>query len=160
AGWERSVTAQDPPEKTKPVETKKVNPPPPAPPANPVVSDQTRMINDQLAAHWKANNIQPSGRCTDAEFIRRVSLDIIGRIATIDETKAFLADHRPDKRARLVDKLVSSDQFAANWATIWTIWLMTRGSPAEYRESMHTWLEEQFSKKNQGWDKIVYDLLT
>src|SRR5262245_7783506 len=56
------------------------------------VNNQTPEINRLLAKAWTDNNIKPSARCTDYEFIRRVSLDLIGRIAYPEEVKAFEAD--------------------------------------------------------------------
>src|SRR5262245_8851511 len=54
----------------------------PTPPTGNDVQDVTRLINEKLEAGYKANNITPAGKCTDYEFIRRATLDIIGRIAT------------------------------------------------------------------------------
>jgi hypothetical protein len=124
------------------------------------VPDQVRRINEMVAAQWKANNITPSKPCTDHEFIRRASLDIIGRIATPAEIRQFLNDPPPTRRAMLIDRLLQTDEFARNWATVWTVWLMTRSANAQYQEWMSLWLEEQFANPDTGFDKIVMELLT
>jgi hypothetical protein len=124
------------------------------------VPDQVRRINEMIATQWKANNITPSKPCTDHEFIRRASLDIIGRIATPAEIKKFMDDPPPTRRAMLIDRLLQSDDFARNWASVWTVWLMTRSANPTYQEWMSLWLEEQFSNPDVGYDKVVTDLLT
>jgi len=121
---------------------------------------QVKVINDQIVAEWKANNLKPSERASDFEFIRRASLDIIGRIATPQEIVKFREDPERSRRALLIERLLDSDEYAKNWASIWTVWLMTRSSNRTYQEQMQLWLEEQFAKKDCKYDKIVYNLVT
>src|SRR5712692_7924519 len=121
---------------------------------------QVKVIDDQISAEWKVNNLTPSNRASDFEFIRRASLDIIGRIATPAEIKKFLDDPERTRRPLLIERLLDSEEYAKNWANIWTVWLMTRSSNRTYQEQMQLWLEEQFAKKDCKYDKIVYDLLT
>src|SRR5262245_24770421 len=66
----------------------------PKPAAGPAgfIPEQTRVINEQIAAKWKVEGLTPSARCDDYTFIRRVSLDIIGRIATPEEIDRFFKD--------------------------------------------------------------------
>ena len=59
---------------------------------------------------------RPAG---DATFLRRASLDVIGRLPTPDEARSFLADPSPDKRARLVDRLLDRPEYADHWANKW-----------------------------------------
>src|SRR5437762_11146264 len=66
---------------------------------------QVKVINDQIAAEWKANNLKPSERASDFEFIRRASLDIIGRIATPQEIVKFREDPERSRRALLIERL-------------------------------------------------------
>ena len=61
-------------------------------------------IDQQFAADWEANHVRPAAAADDAEFLRRVYLDLAGRIPTVAETRAFLDDKRPDKRRRLVEQ--------------------------------------------------------
>src|SRR5437879_4791008 len=90
------------------------------------VAEMVHLINDKLAAQWTDNKIKPSEPCTDHEFIRRASLDIVGRIATPKEIKEFLAQPRETRRSWLVDKLLASDDYPRNWAAIWPTWLLSR----------------------------------
>ena len=135
-------------------------PPKAAAGGNGFVPEQVKVINEKIADKWKAEHLTPSPRASDYTFIRRVTLDIIGRIATVEEINKFLSDPPATRRSLLVDRLLQSEDYARNWATIWTVWLMTRSANATYREQMHLWLEEQFSKESCGWDKVVTGLLT
>ena len=121
---------------------------------------QVQMINKEIAAGWKAKDLVPSRQANDYEFIRRATLDIIGRIATPDEIKQFLRDPAPARRSLLIDRLLQGPDYAKNWASIWAVWLMTRSGPEIYHEQMRSWLESQFAKADQGFDKTVTDLLT
>src|SRR5262249_19107056 len=108
----------------------------------------------------KVEGLTPSARCDDYTFIRRVSLDIIGRIATPEEIDRFFKDPQATRRAQLIDRLLKSEDYARNWATIWNGWLMTRSAHPTYAEQMHLWLEEHFDRENCAWDKMVVELLT
>src|SRR6266446_2227384 len=125
-----------------------------------VTYPQVKVVNDQIAAEWKANNLTPSSRASDYEFIRRATLDIIGRIATLEEIKTFMADPERTRRALLIERLLDNKDYATNWANVWTVWLMTRSSNRTYQEQMQLWLEEQFAKKTCQYDKVVHELLT
>lgn len=135
---------------------------PPVPAAKPAASpyDQVRVVNEQIEAQWKVNGLTPSQPATDYEFVRRASLDIIGRIATTTEIKKFLADPPQLRRSLLIQRLLNSEEYARNWANIWSVWLMTRSVPTIYQDQMQVWLQQQFMSRNTGWDKIAHDLIT
>jgi hypothetical protein len=65
-------------------------------------------------------NVLPSGPAEDAEYLRRVYLDVIGTLPTAVEARRFLQDRRPDRRARLVDELLRRPEFADYWALQWS----------------------------------------
>src|SRR5690606_18259534 len=69
-------------------------------------------IDAELGARFAAESIVPAPRADDAEFLRRVSLDLIGRIPSVDELDAFLADADPDKRAVLITQYLDDPQHA------------------------------------------------
>jgi hypothetical protein len=123
--------------------------------------EQVSFINSVLAKTWKDNKIQPSERCSDYEFIRRASLDIIGRIATVKEIQQFLKDPPRERRSRLIERLLKSPDYASNWANTWTVLLLTRrGVNKVYQDQTRAWLEEKLNDTNAGWDKIVAEILT
>ncbi|HYE97736.1 MAG TPA: DUF1549 domain-containing protein, partial [Planctomycetota bacterium] len=108
----------------------------------------------------------------DGEFLRRASLDLTGAPPTADEARAFLDDPEPDKRTRLVDRLVASDAFARAWARRLSGMLLGGGDalpfapghplPAELRRALvggfEAWLAEAL-RKDTPWDAIVTELL-
>ena len=87
----------------------------------PAVPTPTR-IDELVVAKLRKLGIVPSDLCTDAEFLRRVSLDLTGTLPTAAEVEAFLADTRPGKRDRTVDELLASPGYAAWWATKFCDW--------------------------------------
>lgn len=105
--------------------------------------------------------ITPSGVCSDTTFLRRASLDIIGRLPTPEEVRAFLADSSTDKRVKLVDTLLNRPEFADFWANKW----MDLLRPNPYRVGIKAtfnydnWIRDQF-RRNVPYDKFVRDLLT
>jgi hypothetical protein len=87
------------------------------------------MISQELRQAWRDNGVTPSTPAADAEWCRRVFLDIIGRTPSLEEVSAFVADRASDKKAKLVDRLLSDeylDEYARNWTTIWTNVLIGR----------------------------------
>jgi hypothetical protein len=85
-------------------------------PAYPAVPTPTK-VDELIVAKLKKLGILPSDVCTDAEFLRRVSLDLTGTPPAPEEVEAFLADTAADKRARKVEELLNRPAYAAWWAT-------------------------------------------
>ena len=83
---------------------------------------EVRMINEQVRQTWKEYEITPSAPATDGEWVRRLYLDILGRIPTVAELNTFLGEKDPDKRTKLVAKLLYdesyTEEYARNWTTI------------------------------------------
>jgi hypothetical protein len=105
--------------------------------------------------------ILPSDVCTDDEFLRRVYLDVIGLLPTIEETQAFLADNSPDKRVKLVDALLERPEYAEFWALKWSDLLRVNGkkvSPAGVHK-FRRWIVESL-RDNKPYDQFVRELLT
>jgi len=121
-----------------------------------------KLINTTLAASWKENKVTPSAPADDHEFIRRASLDIIGRIATPREIEEFLKQPQESRRAWLVERLLKSEDYAKHWANLWTTWLLTRSGVfgrGQYHEQMQTWLEDQFAQ-NRPLNQLATALIT
>jgi hypothetical protein len=133
-----------------------------APKAEPDVADAVKLINEKLAATWAANKVVPTRYVDDYEFIRRASLDVIGRIAKPAEIQQFLKDPRETRRALLIERLLASEDYPRHWATVWANWLLGRAGVfgrGKYHEDLTTWLEDQFAQ-NRPYHQIVRDLLT
>ncbi|MBI3407402.1 MAG: DUF1549 domain-containing protein [Planctomycetes bacterium] len=112
---------------------------------------QVEFINDMLEKGWKANKLTPSMRCDDYEFVRRASLDIIGRIATVEELKRFFDDPPAQRRSKLIERLLASDDYAQNWSNIWTVLLLTRTNSSKiYQEQMRDWLRAKLAERTEN----------
>ncbi len=116
-----------------------------------------RLIDERLTAE----GTPASPISDDAKFLRRVTLDLTGRIPTYDDAVEFLADNDPDKRSRLIDELLSRASYGNHFAAIWRELIEPRdaGSTKVARDDFSPWLAEQFNR-NRGWNEIVQDLLT
>ncbi|MFH1923532.1 MAG: DUF1549 domain-containing protein [Planctomycetota bacterium] len=92
--------------------------PQPLPSPFPNVAPNNR-IDELVFAKLQQLGLPPSELCSDHEFLRRIHLDVIGTLPTPDEVRAFLADADPQKRSKLVDRLLARDEFADFWALKW-----------------------------------------
>ena len=105
--------------------------------------------------------ITPSEPAGDATFLRRAYLDVIGRLPTPDEARAFLADPSPDKRDRLVDRLLERPEYADYWANKWADLLRPNpyrvGIKAVY--NLDAWLRDAF-RQNMPYDQFVREIVT
>jgi hypothetical protein len=126
------------------------------------IAEMAKLIDEKLEAGWKANKITHSHFVSDHEFIRRASLDIIGRIAKPEEIKKFLSDPAETRRSLLIDRLLAHEDYARHWANMWSNWLLTRAGNfgrGKYHDQMSLWLEDQFAN-NKPYDQIVTKLIT
>jgi len=119
------------------------------------------IIDAEISKKIKEEKVTPSAKSSDAEFQRRAYLDIIGRIPTSVETRAFLENTIPSKRVKLVDDLLADDEFGKHMADIWQSLLLPRISDNRrvQTEPLTLWLEKHFNV-NTGWDQITKELLT
>lgn len=118
-------------------------------------------IDDLVLAQLKRLNLVPSPPADDATFVRRVSLDLIGRLPTPEEVRAFVAETGDDKRARLVDRLFERPEFVDNWAYKWSDLLLVNGArlrPAAVK-GYYDWIRAQVAA-NTPWDEFVRRIVT
>jgi len=125
---------------------------------------QVKFINEQITLGWKDSDLKPSDDASDGEWCRRIYLDIIGRIPSIEELQSFVSDSSPTKRPELVDRLLGDDfvdDYARNWTDIWTTVLIGRDVENEMvsRSGMRQYLRRSFSKNIQ-YDQFMEDLIT
>lgn len=120
-------------------------------------------IDQQLSAVLAAHSVEPAELADDYEFLRRVTLDLTGRIPTVHEIRSFVADARPDRRAIVVDQLLERPSHAAHLANVWRDWLVPELATvpdAEYFQTgFQKWLAGKFREK-AGYDKIVRELIS
>jgi mono/diheme cytochrome c family protein len=128
-----------------------------------VPDEPSAAIDHFLAVGWQARQVTPAPPCDDRTFVRRVTLDLIGRIPTPDDVESFLYNASPRKREELVERLLASAEAARNFREVWDALLMgRRGSRREDRRRDGGWyafLEGAF-QKNRPWDEIVRAIIT
>jgi hypothetical protein len=132
----------------------------------PAVPTPTK-IDELVVQKQKTLGMVPSDLCTDAEFLRRVSLDMTGTLPAPDEIEAFLADQTSDKRTKKIDELLERPAYATWWATRMSDIL--GNSPASFNNQERQigekissiyfhWLEKRL-KENVPYDQIVAGIL-
>jgi hypothetical protein len=134
----------------------------PAPAARDVTALAAR-IDELVAAGWAAAGARPAPPADDAEFLRRVSLDLAGRIPAVSEARAFLKDDSPDKRQRLVEQLLDGPLYVRHFGNVWRSLLIPEaGANIQVQiqmPSFEAWLRKELHH-NAGYDQIARDLLT
>ena len=118
-------------------------------------------IDQRVLEKLKELNLPPSGVCSDGEFIRRAFLDTLGILPTPEETRAFLADARPDKRDQLIDAILKRPEFVDYWSYKWSDLFLVNSDklPVIPMWSYYQWIRRNV-ELNTPWDEMVKDLLT
>ena len=117
-------------------------------------------INQLIEAGYRDNEVTPSERASDAEFARRSSLDIIGRIPELEELIVFLEDESSTKREQWVDRLLDDEAYTRNWTSIWGNLLVGRANNrGGGRAALDGWLRNAFNV-NLSHAEFVKDLVT
>jgi hypothetical protein len=120
-------------------------------------------IDQLIAAKWAQANIQPAPPADDAEYVRRVCLDLTGKIPTVTQVRDFLEDRSPQKREKLVERLLASASYSAHMTNIWKGLLMPE-VPSNFQlqilaTDFDVWLRKQFAE-NVAYDRLVRAILT
>jgi len=121
-------------------------------------------IDELVFARLNQLDIQPANLCSDAAFVRRVYLDVIGTLPTADEASRFLSDADPDRRRKLIDRLLEREEFADYWAMKWADLLRVK---AEFpinlwpnaAQAYHRWISDSL-RENTPYDRFVRELIT
>ncbi|MHC5543832.1 DUF1549 domain-containing protein, partial [Singulisphaera rosea] len=118
-------------------------------------------LDDKAAAKWRELGLVPAGLCTDAEFLRRAMLDTIGTTPTSSEIDDFLADRDPEKRSKLVDRLLERPEYVDFWALKWGDILRINSEKlgAQGMLAFNLWLREAF-RTNKPVSRMVDELVT
>lgn len=121
---------------------------------------RNNFIDDLAWRHFEKLGLFPSGLCTDAEFIRRSSLDAIGVLPTAEEARQFLCDPDPLKREHWIDSLLSRPAYADFWANKWADLLRPNPDRVGVKSVfvLDQWLRESF-RQNKPYDQFVREIL-
>ena len=119
-------------------------------------------IDDFVSAKLQKLNIHPSELCGDEDFLRRVYLDVIGTLPTVEEARAFLADRDPEKRETLVDQLLDRPEYAMYWGMKFSDWTgnskYISRNPQQWNWVWQQWIEEKLTR-NVPYDEFVYGFI-
>ncbi|MFP6887740.1 MAG: DUF1549 domain-containing protein [Opitutales bacterium] len=121
-----------------------------------------KVIDREIVKTWKEKKLEPAVVATEAAFLRRVYLDLVGAVPSYAETQAFLDDGEEGKRAKLVDHLLADERHARHQAETWDLIFFSRKpanpSATRKRERFQEWLRKQFAE-NIPWDALVRKIL-
>ncbi len=117
-------------------------------------------VDHYVDAALQTATIQPAPQADDATLVRRLTLDLVGRIPTVNETAAYLGNSESDKKVKLVDRLLASPAFARHQAQEFFTFLHSQDDPrrAARRTPLYDYLLASF-RENRGWDRMFRDLL-
>ena len=125
------------------------------------VPPSKNFVDDAVFANLKEIGVPPSPVCDDSTFLRRVTLDIAGRLPTEEEAKTFFANKSPDKRDQVIDELLRSPDYADFFANKWTAMLKNRRDDASdmvANFAFHAWVRDSLLS-NKPYDQFVRELL-
>jgi hypothetical protein len=116
-------------------------------------------VDQLLAARWDAAKAKPAPAADDAEFLRRVYLDLTGTIPPVSEVRAFLADTASDKRRRLIDRLLGGPDYVNHFTNVWrATWLPDEADNLGLTPSFEAWLRVRLAE-NAPYDRMVREIL-
>ena len=118
-------------------------------------------LHVRIDRHVAAGQVGPqAGVAGDGEFIRRLYLDLIGRIPSGTEARAFIEDRAPDKRTRAVDRLLASKDYARHMAAVFDVMLMERRADKHVKTpEWHGYLQDAFTA-NKPWNELAAEIMT
>jgi len=119
-------------------------------------------IDRHIAAAWGPKGVKPAPIADDAEYLRRVYLDLAGRIPRAMDVRDFLEDPNPNKRQELVERLLESPNYVNNFTNVWRALLLPQVNNQQVQfliPSLEAWLHPRI-KENVAYDKMVREILT
>src|SRR5689334_5933716 len=119
-------------------------------------------IDRLLEERWAAAGVRPAAPADDAEFLRRVTLDLTGTIPTVPEVRDFLDDRTPDRRQRLVARLLAGPGYVSHFSHYWRDVLLPDNADVAnlgLGSVFEAWLADRL-RANTGYDRMVREILT
>lgn len=120
-------------------------------------------VDQHIARQLAEAKVKPAADAADAEFLRRVYLDLAGRIPSVAEARAFLGDARPDRRSRLIEHLLKSSRYVTHFTNVWRAVLIPEAGNnflvRIQQGGFEGWLKQQLTR-NAGFDQMARALLT
>lgn len=123
------------------------------------VPSSTKHLDRHIDAVLKQEGLQPSRQTTDPEFLRRIYLDMTGKIPTPEQVIDFVDDGAANKRAKLIDELIGSEESVEFWTNKWVNWLIGRRDDGDDRRiGLHGWVKEAI-QTNMPYNEFVRELV-
>jgi len=120
------------------------------------------VIDHLVSAKLEQQDLEPNPAIDDATFLRRIYLDIAGRIPTIEEAEAFHADEYPNKREKLIEQLLHSEAYVSNfynfWADILRINRRLGNSGNEAEAAYQLWVKQAL-RENMSYRDFAHELV-
>jgi len=120
-------------------------------------------IDELVAQKWQRMKIEPSGVCSDEDFLRRIHLDLTGLPPKAEEVLAFINDKRDlrTKRGEVIDKLIGNPDFIEHWSNKWADMLQVNSKflGTEGASGLRTWIKQQVAD-NTPYDRFAYRIVT
>lgn len=127
-----------------------------------------KTIDEHIQRQLESQQLKPAENSDDAEFLRRLYLDLTGRVPTAEQAREFLDSKDLDKRAKLIDTLLDTSEFGEQFGRTWRQWICPPELPSDgnsgkqpHREAqkLGEWIGERVAR-GEGWDKITREILT
>jgi hypothetical protein len=120
-------------------------------------------VDQLLSQELKNDKLTPAPPTSDEQFIRRVTLDLTGKLPLPADVEEFAADKDPTKRHKLIDRLLASDEYAHHWARYWRDVLLARATSERVKRTglalrFEEWMMGEL-KANRSWGDIVHDII-
>ncbi|HAL70889.1 MAG TPA: hypothetical protein DCP71_03860 [Verrucomicrobiales bacterium] len=120
-------------------------------------------IDELVARKWERMKIEPSGLCSDEDFLRRIHIDLTGLPPKVEEVRAFVADSRDSrtKRNEVIDKLIGNPDFVDHWSNKWADMLQVNSKflGNEGVKILRDWIKQQVAD-NTPYDRMAYRIIT
>jgi hypothetical protein len=123
------------------------------------IRDLSQAIDARLATAHRVAGITPAPRAEQHELLRRIYLDVLGRIPTPEEAAAYLSDTDSEKHHKLIDSLLAHPEMPVYWRGVFHHWLNGTLDEKRFREAEFLDFLEKRLGENAGWDKIARELL-
>lgn len=127
----------------------------------PLAAEPRNVIDTYVFQKLQSLGIPPSPVCDDATFLRRVTLDVAGRLPTLAEQQAYFAEAESDRRDRLIERLLESSDYAENFAHKWNTILRNRqagGATAYANIAFYRWIRDSLDA-NKPYDQFVTEIV-
>ena len=129
------------------------------PGVEPGLVERRNFIDDHIFGKMERDGVPHARPASDIEFLRRSTLDLTGRIPARTEVRAFLADDDPDKRDRLVDRLLDSEEYVEKWAYHFMDLFRANGKMGRGQRLFHFWMKQNL-RADRPYDQVAYDIIS